>query len=265
MGTEANTKLDRGLFTILPKPPGGVRVFSETHPFQDRWYNNDSPLITWEKDPGVSAFSFILDSQPFTVPENNSMTEDTIKSYESLNDGLWYFHIKALKNGAWGATTHFSIRIDTTPPAAFKPKLDQLSPKTIVSFFTTDNLSGIDHYEIGIMERSKAPTESPAFIQAESSYIVPIILSKKDRVIVRAFDRAGNVREGAVTIGPLPSVQKFIRDYLSLFLAGLLTLIVGLFIIHYLYGHRILAHLRRVVKLMKREERLEKTRKGYKG
>jgi len=257
LGTEIPAQLDRGTYTILPKPPGGVVVFSETHPFQDRWYNNNSPVLAWEKNPGVSAFSFVLDNKPFTVPDNNPITGDTVKSYPNLDNGLWYFHIKALKEGVWGATTHFLIRVDTIPPAEFNPEVDSLDQKTLVSFFTTDNLSGIDHYEVGIVEKIKSPTESPVFIQAESPYLLPLLVSKKTKVIIRAFDRAGNVRESAVNVGALPSFLKFIRDHLTIFLLGLLALIVGLFAIHYLYGHRILAHIRRVIALMKREEEIE--------
>ena len=260
LGTEANTNLDRGVFTILPKPPGGVLAFSETHPFQDRWYNNNSPVITWEKNPGVTDFSFVLDDKPSTIPPNDPITKDNIKAYENLGDGLWYFHIKALKDGVWGATTHFLIRVDTLPPAEFKSKADSSNEKTLVSFFTTDNLSGIDRYEVGVIEGSKSPTESPVFTQTESPYLLPFTVSKKTKVIIRAFDRAGNVRESSVNIRILPSSLKFIGEHLTVFLGGLLALVLGLFAIHYLYGHRIIPHLRRAVELMKREEVREKFR-----
>ncbi len=258
LGTEAATQLDRGTFTILPRPPGGVIVFSETHPFQDHWYNNNSPSIAWQKDPGVTAFNFLLDNKPFTIPDNNPITEETVKSYENLDNGLWYFHIKALKNGVWGATTHFLVRVDTLPPAEFKPKVEHLDPQVLISFFTTDNLSGIDHYEVAVVEKEKSPTDSPVFLQAESPYLLPVTISKKSKVIIRVFDRAGNVRESVVTARVLPSFLKSIGDNLAVFLGGLLVIILGTFAIHYLYGHKILAHIRRAMELLKREEKLEK-------
>ncbi|MBX4206369.1 cohesin domain-containing protein, partial [Candidatus Parcubacteria bacterium] len=103
-GTEAAVDLGRSEYSILPKAPEGVKIFSETHPFQGDWYNNNSPVVFWDKDPGVAGFSYALDDKPSTVPENTVMTAETTKSFESLDDGLWYFHIKANKNGVWGTT-----------------------------------------------------------------------------------------------------------------------------------------------------------------
>ncbi|MFH1759197.1 MAG: cohesin domain-containing protein [Patescibacteria group bacterium] len=96
-GTDVLARSGRGTFTIKPRPPGGVKVFSETHPFEDQWYNNNNPIFTWEKDAGVTDFSFVLDNKPQTIPDNNTNNQDTIKAYEELDDGLWYFHVKAKK------------------------------------------------------------------------------------------------------------------------------------------------------------------------
>ena len=59
-------------------------------------------------------------------------------------------------------------RYDT--PADFKPKAEYLVAatimveRTLVSFLTTDNLSGIDHYEVGVIDKSQPATESPVFL-----------------------------------------------------------------------------------------------------
>lgn len=264
-GTEASTEFGRGSYTILPKPPEGVRVFSDTHPFEDHWYNNRNPVLGWEKDPGVTDFSYILDNKPFTVPDNNPIAKETVKAYENLDDGLWYFHIKALKQGVWGNVTHFLVRIDTTPPAVFTPTVDYLTAtivnRVLVSFFTTDNLSGINHYEVGIIEKSKSPTESPVFIQTESPYQLPLNISGEERVIVRAFDKAGNARDASVDVKIPWAFYKLIQDNFVLILLITLGLILLLLIIHYLFGHHIIAHLRKAVRLIKQEEKVEEAKK----
>lgn len=38
LGTDATVKTIRGVYTLLPSPPGAVSVYSETHPLQDKWY-----------------------------------------------------------------------------------------------------------------------------------------------------------------------------------------------------------------------------------
>ncbi|MFQ6084486.1 MAG: cohesin domain-containing protein, partial [Candidatus Aminicenantia bacterium] len=173
-GTEILDKLIDGRYILRPKPPEGPKVFSKTHPDESRWYNNNNPIISWEKEPGVTDFSFVLDSYPQTVPNNTSDGQETTKAYENLADGLWYFHIKAQEEGIWGAPSHFLLRIDTTPPAPFKLKMEFLAAAVIgrafVSFSTTDALSGIDHYEVAIIDRTEPPLEAPVFIEAESPY-----------------------------------------------------------------------------------------------
>lgn len=263
LGTSAATNFGRAEYDLIPKPPEGVIIHSETHPSQDTWYNNNNPSVTWERELGVIGFSYVLDNKPSTVPENTILTTDTNKSYQNLTDGLWYFHVKAIKNGAWGTTGTFLIRSDTTPPADFKPKAEYLVAatimveRTLVSFLTTDNLSGIDHYEVGVIDKSQPATESPVFTRAESPYQVPLTGVKSLRVIVRAVDRAGNVKDASIDVKTPRIISQFINEYLTYILFGVLTLAFLMLLIHYLFGHKLLAHLRRALAVVKEEEKLE--------
>lgn len=262
MATELPVDLGRATYTIVPKPPEGPKVFSETHPFPDQWYNNNNPVILWDKEPGVTDFSYELDNKPFTVPDNTPEKEE-IASYQNLPDGLSYLHIKARKQAVWGATTHFLVRIDTTPPAAFTPTIEMLTSEIIgralVSFFTTDALSGINHYEVGVIQKDTSPSESPVFTQAESPYQVPQSVSNNLRVFVRAIDNAGNVRDESIDINLLSllSFLSYIKDHLNIILIATLAFIIFLIILHYLFGHKIISRLRRALKLAKKEEKQE--------
>jgi hypothetical protein len=261
MGSPVAYEANRGVYTIVAKPPQGVIVYSDTHPFQDHWYNNRNPVLAWNKDPGVNGFSFLLDDKPNTVPENIVSGSSTVMAYENAKDGLSYFHIKALKNKAWGASTDYLVRIDTTPPAEFKPTVDYLSASTInrflVSFFTTDSLSGIDHYEVGVIDKAKPVTESPVFVQTDSPYQIPFEAISNARVVVRAFDKAGNVRDGSidVTVPFLP--WKYVVDHATNILLGILALILFLILFHYLIGHRIIRRIRKAFTIIEHEESLE--------
>ena len=262
LGTEVETEFDRGIYTILPRPPEGVRVFSETHPFSKQWYNNNSPALGWEKPAGIVDFSFSFDNKPFTIPDTIADTKDTVKSYQNLPDGLWYFHIKARKQNVWGTTTHFLVRIDTALPAAFTPIAETLAAALIdrlsISFFTTDALSGIDHYEVGVVEKKQAPGTSPVFVQTESPYQLSPRISGDMQIIVRAFDKAGNVRDGSVNVYISLSVWRFLQDHLLIFLLLFILLLVIFIFRHYLFRHKIVMHLKRIWKFIKKEERSEK-------
>ncbi len=257
-GTEAQTDLGRGEYTILAKAPEGVNIHSETHPFQSDWYNNRNPVISWDKESGVSGFSYAIDDKPATIPENEVMTQETSISFENLSDGLFYFHIKAYKNGVWGTTGHFLIRIDSSPPAEFVPEVNYLfaaaasSERALVSFFTTDNLSGIDHYEVGVIDKSQPTTVSPIFVQAESPFQVPITGTQS--VVVRAVDGAGNVRDASIMVETPSLIRKFATDNLVYIL--ILVIAAGLIglAFHYLVGHHIIRYIRRAFELEKQDE-----------
>lgn len=267
LGTETILDLVRAEYNILTKAPEGVQVFSETHPIQSNWYNNNTPALSWIKDLNVTGFSFVLDNKPNTIPDNTISTEETTKTFEALPDGLWYFHIKANKRGVWGVTGNFLMRIDTTPPAKFKPEANFLvaaaisAERALVSFFTTDNLSSIDHYEVGVIDKNQPPTESPVFVQAESPFQVPINTGSKLQVIVRAIDKAGNVRDESVDVRVPFVITKFIKDYLVYILIAIILLSFLMLIFHYLVGHHIIryiSHIRQILKKEKMEE-AEKT------
>lgn len=218
-GTQVLSTVISGRYVLKPRPPEGPEVFSATHPDETSWCNNNNPIISWETEEGVTFFSFVLDVYPQTVPDNTFDNEGTTKAYEDLPDGLRYFHIKAQKNGVWGAPSHFLLRIDTTPPARFTPKVDFLLATIIgrafVSFSTTDALSGLDHYEIAVIDKTKPPLESPVFIEAQSPYQLPRDISENLRVIVRASDKAGNVRDEFVDVDLDDSIFTTLKDNIA--------------------------------------------------
>lgn len=249
-GTQILATVINGLYALKSRPAEGPKVFSKTHPDETSWYNNKNPVISWEKETAVTNFSFILDSYPQTVPDNAPDIQETTKSYENLNDGLWYFHIKALKENVWGASSHFLLRIDTTPPAKFKPKVEFLLAAIIgrafVSFSTTDALSGIDHYEVAVIDKTEPPLESPVFIEAQSPYQLPQNLSGNLRVIVRAIDRAENIKDESVDVNFDQSIfLKVKENILTIFLVAVITAFIVFFITPVKLRYEIIASFNR--------------------
>jgi len=248
-GTEILSLIVDGRYVLEPKPPEGPKVFSKTHPDESHWYNNNNPIISWEKEIGVTDFSFVLDNYPQSVPDNNPDSQKATKAFESLTDGLWYFHVKSKKEGVWGAPSHFLLRIDSTPPISFKPTVEfvlaTIISRTFVSFSTTDILSGIDHYEVAVIDRTEPPLESPVFIEAESPYQLPKLLSGHLRVIVRATDKAGNVREEYIDADFPKPLLSLIKENMVFILSISLALILVYLIGRFLFRHKIIVSLRK--------------------
>ncbi len=256
-GTSVNTTFGRGFYSIATKPPEGVAVFSETHPSPSTWYNNNSPSFSWDQSIPVDGYSYTLDTSPYTVPDNTITSTDSKRGYEGLHDGEWYFHLKARKNGVWGNTTHFHVKIDTAPPAEFTPRVDYIATAAslytgLVSFETTDALSGIHHYEVGALD-SVNTGASPVFIQTESPYRVPTD-SKNMRVIVRAFDAAGNTRDTAVDVNVSTIMALIVQNAWNVGLSAIVIILLALFGIHYLIAHHVLRHMRDAYRYFRKEQ-----------
>lgn len=261
LGTEMNGEFGQADYTITPQPPAGVTVFSPTHPFSSQWYNNNNPVIQWQKDPDVTDFSYVLDNDPNTIPGDAPNATGTSAAYQNLGDGLWYFHIKARKAGTWGQTTNFLIRIDTQPPAAFTPAVDLINgadaKKALISFFTTDSLSGIDHYEVAVIDRNAPAVVSPVFVQAKSPYQLSVPGTGSYHVIVRAFDQAGNIRDESIDVTISAPFIEFLKQNDMAIIIGLLLLVIFLFILHYFFGHKLLRRVHKAILAAEHEDQIE--------
>jgi hypothetical protein len=226
-GNNILSSVNRGVYEILPPPFKGPRVFSETHPDQNRWYRNNSPSFNWEKVEGIEGYSFNLDDNPYGEPDDAIDSYFTSVSFEDVEDGILYFHLKARKNQVWGGTSHFKVNIDKTPPLDFEPYLESFSfgagNHLLVYFNTKDLLSGVDHYKSRISNLTDPENIFfSGWIREES----PLRLTKTGKgvfeVQVRAFDKAGNFQEGKM------KVRVIINPYITMVSGGIQ--ISGIFI-----------------------------------
>lgn len=234
LGTKANLSLGRADFNLRKVASAGVNVYSDTHPSSDNWYNNNNPIFAWENFKDSLGYSILLDTNPNTNPENIITTNKTTYSYTNVQDGIWYFHIKSKEGDGWGNTSHYKIKIDTKAPLKFKPVINKIAGASkdeyMLIFSTNDQLSGVDHYEVGILSNNRDQNSLPVFIQAESPYIVPNVGKDNIKVIVKAFDGAGNTIEADTSLYP---------SYVNIIYIISLIIIIILLIIHYVFGHHI--------------------------
>jgi hypothetical protein len=209
-GTNILTSIGRGVYTLLIPPPEGPKVFSPTHPDQNKWYKNNNPTFSWEKEEEVTDFSFSLDHDPMGAPDSLSEGDYTSVSFADVDDGIWYFHVKAKKAEVWGGISHFSVQIDSSPPAVFTPTVEPSSrtieKQPLISFITTDAFSGLDYYCLKHINMTPGREEEAVgfFTEVSSPYRLPLLEIGKYLVVVRAYDKAGNWREGKVRIEILP-------------------------------------------------------------
>lgn len=217
-GSNILSSVSKGNYQVLIPPPEGPQIYSSTHPDQNSWYRNNNPIFSWDKEEGVTDFSYSIDSDFHGVPDNESEGEGASISYENLEDGAWYFHVKAKKGGSWGGTSNYLAQIDTTPPADFKIEFEPksksgkiMSQQPIAYFFTTDNSSGVDYFSLKLInltkETEKGKTEF--FIEAVSPYKLSFLEPGEYQLVVRAYDKATNYRDVSEKIEITPNEKMF--------------------------------------------------------
>lgn len=206
-GTDALNQTSNAIYNLILPPPAGPIVVSESHPDQSRWYQSPTVVLRWHSDDLAGGYSYVINGEPIDFPDDISEGARRSVTYQSLKDGIHYFHIKALKEIIWGGATHFAVKIDSTAPASFPIEIAPRARATyrlpIFNFATTDALSGIDHYELKLItlklnspgKKSPADFAQPLFIEAASPYIPGELALGSYDVIVRAYDQAQNYKE----------------------------------------------------------------------
>jgi hypothetical protein len=219
-GTPAELSFSEGNYEIIKKPEGLPPISSRTHPDQNKWFQKKTLHLHWDLIEGAQ-YSYLLSYDPLAEPdESPEKPEGELiwmgdMEYEGLDDGIYYFSLKQkLPDEDWSLPLSYRAMIDTTPPEAFILEIGQdpslFEGKYFLSFATQDKMSGIDYYEIKEGKRDFKKATSPYLLEDQS-------LGKK--VIVRAFDKAGNYQEAEIK----PSYKMTWQDglYLILILVGM--------------------------------------------
>ncbi|MGD8237505.1 MAG: hypothetical protein PVH68_03045 [Armatimonadota bacterium] len=78
-----------------------------------------APSLSWKATDatGITDYSYELDDQPGTVPDEVGEGPSPGKRYGALRKGLYFFHIRARDGaGRWGPTRHYAIMHLEPPP-----------------------------------------------------------------------------------------------------------------------------------------------------
>ncbi len=202
LGTDVLGNSSGAIIDLVLPAPGGPNVVSSSHPDQSRWYPSHTVSFSFAGSAYTDGYSYSLDNEPITVPDNISEGRESSITLKNVPDGLHYFHINARSGGVWGGSTHYAVRTDTSPPAAFKlqiePGLHTDNSRPIIEFATTDGASGVSYYEVKVIglsaSASSTASQQPFSVESASPFL-PQLSPGKYEVVVRAHDLAGNVQE----------------------------------------------------------------------
>lgn len=212
----------------MNKVPSSPNIFSPTHPNEDFWYKNPNPEFQWEISPDIIEISYGLDQNPLSSPKTISNKIENSKIFKETEDGIWYFHLKTKNKVGWSKTSHYKIKIDSTPPNEFDIIIDNqgdpTNPSPFLYFKTEDNLSGISHYEMKINQE-----DSFSLVLAETNpFVFPIRSPGSYQILVKALDNTGNFQRSSILLDiesiPIPKIsispKKYIAGTEVLYIAG---------------------------------------------
>ena len=86
-----------------------------------------TPAFTWScgaatgASSGVAGYSCVVDQNARHDPDasGRASTGVELHAHADKADGIWYFHVRTVDNaGNGGATSHYTVRIDTVAPSA---------------------------------------------------------------------------------------------------------------------------------------------------
>jgi len=195
-GTNVLSRVEGAIFSITEtKPatplPKAVITSSPTHPDQNRWYSNRNPIFHWAQDEGVIGYATLLDQNPQGNPDPTVLEKGGLKQFSNLEEGVWYFHLRAKNNAGLGPISHFIIQIDATTP-----ELNVQTNQTTVTEgeIVTIGFSSTDAETFLVKIRNES------FETASSPLNLTNLPHGKSIIYIRAIDRAGNITERSVTV-----------------------------------------------------------------
>lgn len=200
--TPTNTNTNSNVNTNVSPPVTAAPTFeSTTNPSQDAWYKSKVVSASWHSGAGVQGYSTVFDTVADTVPPETVTSGVSNYTKDDVSDGIWYVHVRAKYATGWSATAHYRFQIDATAPLPFTIAIEG---DPTLSFETSDETSGIDHYELSLDDGDYSTVTSP--------YVTPTLEPGSHSVRVRAYDKAGNVTESSATFEVIGYPQPILID-----------------------------------------------------
>jgi hypothetical protein len=187
-----------------------LQITSPTHPVQELWYTDNSPIFRWKVPTGVTTIQTGVDNNTAGSPRVSYSPVISEKTVPDLQDGIWYFKARARKGGEWGPTSTYIARVDTTVPkmSGVVFSYDEAEKVLTISADAIDETSGLDYYEIYINDELAKKVPSGEFVSG--SYRLTADTPGNNTVTLVAADRAGNRVESSgtfkVPVAPEPTL-----------------------------------------------------------
>ncbi len=187
----------------------GKDVHFNTSADEPKWSNSAYAKFAWDTPSDATGFSALLDDKPNTDPGATPKELQSEMVFPLLSEGKRYLHVRFFSEAGPGPITHYPVLIDFHAPKYFSIEFTTTepnnfgiyttsNPKPFVDFFTIDDMSGIDRYEVNIGGQEWFLAEN---LKSKGFYRIPKMDPKtRQTITVRAFDVAGNFTDATAQI-----------------------------------------------------------------
>lgn len=142
------------------------------------------------KSGQVAVKGTVTDSLPVMVDVNNIQAQITGNTYQAnltLPEGWNTLQVRATNEAGVLTTKSLQVMVDETKPLDFTvsatPSDWANNNRPVLTFATTDKISGIDHYELAV--------DDGTFTVVSSPYQLPATPDGEHQITVKAIDKAG--------------------------------------------------------------------------
>lgn len=197
-------KLERAVTaaTIAKELPAKLGLDIPFYPDSTKWNNRSASFqAKWIINSDTTKAAISIDKKNNSIPLASSEALTGSKIFPALEDGTWYIHLRVANNIGWSSTLHYRIAVDTTPPNSFKitsnSGFNTDDPKPIITFLSSDLVSGIKNYTVKLDGNIITTTE-------KNTYQFEPLLPGVHQLSVVAVDNAGNSTSQTETLEILP-------------------------------------------------------------
>ena len=181
--------------------------FSLINPSNPTYTQNPRPTFSWQAATDPNGVEYDLTVGATLLADDISVTNFTPGS--DIADGAYSWYVSATDSlgNSRNSEDDFVLVIDRVAPNNFSINTTINGITPTFSFSATDDLSGINNYQVSI--------DGGSFTNASSPYTTGAQSQGDHTVTVRAIDRAGNTREVSAnfTISNLCLVRKIKADF----------------------------------------------------
>ena len=191
-------------------------ISSPTHPDQNAWYKENKVEFLWSLPASVTGVSLAFNKEATTDPGTVADGLYSAKTFENVENGIWYLHLRFNDDKKWGTADHYRVMIDGANPLPFAIDVIQKEssnwPK--LAFKAVDQLSGVQLYEVYINSLEEKQFSLPEDAAQDK---LNVQLSKLEygehTALVRVVDRAGNETISTAKFEVQPIETPVIKNY----------------------------------------------------